>query len=59
MGTTCRIACLPGDGIGPEIVPERVRVLAAVAEGKGFALEFETFPWRAPARGTGVWHGDC
>jgi tartrate dehydrogenase/decarboxylase/D-malate dehydrogenase len=44
---TYRIACIPGDGIGPEIVPIGVEVLRAAAEGAGFALELETFPWGA------------
>jgi 3-isopropylmalate dehydrogenase len=39
--TTYRIAVLPGDGIGQEVVPEAVRVLRAVAEGAGLGLEFE------------------
>ena len=34
-----RIALLPGDGIGPEVVAEGVRVLAAVAERWGHAFE--------------------
>lgn len=36
-----RIAVLPGDGIGPEIVPQAVRVLEAVSLRFGFELEFE------------------
>ena len=28
------IACMPGDGIGPEIVREGVKVLNAVAESR-------------------------
>jgi 3-isopropylmalate dehydrogenase len=39
--TTYRIAVLPGDGIGEEVMPEAVRVLRAVAKGAGFGLEFE------------------
>jgi 3-isopropylmalate dehydrogenase len=31
MSTTYRVAVIPGDGIGPEVVAEGVRVLAAVA----------------------------
>lgn len=34
-----RIAVLPGDGIGPEIVPEAVKVLEAV--GKKYGVKFE------------------
>ncbi len=42
---TCRIALIPGDGIGREVVPEGVRVLDAV--GRRFDIEFEwqTYPW--------------
>ncbi|MGI9952752.1 3-isopropylmalate dehydrogenase [Moorellaceae bacterium AZ2] len=34
-----KIAVLPGDGIGPEIVPEAVKVLEAV--GKKYSVDFE------------------
>lgn len=40
-----RLAIIPGDGIGPEVVTEGVRVLQAVAERHGFALRCEWFPW--------------
>jgi 3-isopropylmalate dehydrogenase len=36
-----RIAVLPGDGIGPEVTREAVRVLQAVAKGTGVGLELE------------------
>lgn len=42
-----RIAVIPGDGIGPEIVPAGVNVLNAVAERFGFKLEYEEFPYGA------------
>jgi tartrate dehydrogenase/decarboxylase/D-malate dehydrogenase len=42
-----RIAAVPGDGIGPEIVPEGMAVLDTAAEAAGFGLEWETFPWGA------------
>ena len=35
-----KIAVLPGDGVGHEIIPEAVKVLQAVAKGR-FALELE------------------
>ena len=38
-----RIALIPGDGIGREVVPEAVRVLEAAA--KGLSLKFEQFEW--------------
>ena len=40
-----RIAVIPGDGIGKEVVPEGVRVLEAVGSRYGVAFEFEEFPW--------------
>jgi 3-isopropylmalate dehydrogenase len=39
--TTYRIAVLPGDGIGREVVPEAVRVLRAVGKRAGVSFEFE------------------
>jgi len=36
-----QIAWLPGDGIGPEVTREALRVLEAVASAHGFALEAE------------------
>jgi len=43
MARNYRIALLPGDGIGKEVVPQAVRVLQAAAEG--FSLTFESFEW--------------
>ncbi|MEQ3554490.1 tartrate dehydrogenase [Pseudonocardia nematodicida] len=40
---THRIAVIPGDGIGKEVVPEGVRVLEAAAERFGFGLEKTEF----------------
>jgi len=39
MSRQYKIAVLPGDGIGPEVMKEGVRVLEAVAAKFGFALE--------------------
>ncbi|MFH1375896.1 MAG: 3-isopropylmalate dehydrogenase [Patescibacteria group bacterium] len=39
-GKTYRIAVLPGDGIGPEVMEEAKKVLAAVSEK--FGIKFET-----------------
>jgi 3-isopropylmalate dehydrogenase len=39
--TTCKIAVLPGDGIGQEVVPEAVKILGRIAKGCGVAFEFE------------------
>jgi tartrate dehydrogenase/decarboxylase/D-malate dehydrogenase len=42
-----RIAVIPGDGIGNEVVPEGLRVLERLAEtsGGGLRFSFELFPW--------------
>jgi len=42
---THRIAVIPGDGIGKEVVPEGIRVLEAVARRFGFELAWTTFDW--------------
>ena len=40
-----RIALIPGDGIGREVVPEGVRVLEAVGRRFGIDLAFTEFDW--------------
>ena len=40
-----KIAVIPGDGIGREVVPEGIRVLDAAARRFGFALEWASFDW--------------
>ena len=41
-----KIACIPGDGIGKEVVPAGQAVLQALAEAqRGFRFEFSTFGW--------------
>ena len=42
-----RIAVIPGDGIGPEILPAGAKVLSAAAEEFGFQLQYEEFPYGA------------
>ncbi|MEO8523477.1 MAG: tartrate dehydrogenase [Caldimonas sp.] len=43
---TYRIATIPGDGIGKEVVPAGRELLEALAaSGSGFAFEFENFAW--------------
>ena len=42
-----RIAVIPGDGIGPEVAREGVKVLEALARAEGLALEFEWFDYGA------------
>lgn len=39
------IAVIPGDGIGREVVPEALRVLAAAASVHGFTLHLRHFDW--------------
>ncbi len=39
--TRYRIAVVPGDGIGPEVVAEALAVLGALAEPDGLAFEFQ------------------
>lgn len=44
--TIHKIAVIAGDGIGPEVIAEGVKVLNAVAEKDGsFAFDFTYFPW--------------
>ena len=43
MGANHRIAVIPGDGIGVEVVPEGVRVLNAAAAEFDFHLDYEEF----------------
>jgi isocitrate dehydrogenase len=38
-----KIAVIPGDGIGKEVVPEGVRVLEVAAREYGFKLQFDEF----------------
>ena len=46
MMETYRIAVIPGDGIGPEVLREGVKVLDAVAAlDGGFQFEWTWFPW--------------
>ena len=43
---TFSIASIPGDGIGPEVVAEGVKVLDAVSALDGsFAFDYTEFPW--------------
>ena len=45
MAKTYKIACLPGDGTGPEVIAEGVKVLKAAAKKFGFSMKFDTFDW--------------
>jgi 3-isopropylmalate dehydrogenase len=43
MGTKYKIAVIKGDGIGPEIVDEAIKVLDAVSVKQGFELSYEEY----------------
>lgn len=40
-----RIAVIPGDGIGKEIVPEGIRVIDSVGKKFGLSFDWHYFPW--------------
>ena len=40
-----RIAVIPGDGIGNEVVPEGIKVLEAVGRRFGLSFNWDTFGW--------------
>jgi len=40
-----RVAVIPGDGIGKEVVPEGMRVLEAAGARFGFEFDWDEFPW--------------
>lgn len=40
-----RIAVIPGDGIGKEVMPEGIRVLDAAGAKFGFEFQWDHFPW--------------
>src|SRR5438067_1322302 len=42
-----RIAVVPGDGIGPEVIDQGMRILEKLNEQRGLGLEFTRFNWSA------------
>jgi tartrate dehydrogenase/decarboxylase / D-malate dehydrogenase len=42
---TYRIASIPGDGIGNEVIPAGIEVLQKLCAAEGFGLEFAHFDW--------------
>jgi 3-isopropylmalate dehydrogenase len=42
-----RVAVIPGDGIGPEVISEAVRTIEVAQEIFGFELSLESFDWGA------------
>ena len=49
MVSKYRIAVIPGDGIGVEVMPEALRVLDAAAKRFDIALEYEHIDWASCA----------
>jgi 3-isopropylmalate dehydrogenase len=47
MGSSKKIAVVPGDGIGPEVVDAGMRLLTHVNESRSLGLEFVHFGWNA------------
>lgn len=47
MAKTYKIATIPGDGTGPEVVREGIKVVQAAASKGGFKLEFTEFDFGA------------
>jgi len=45
MTASYRIAAIPGDGIGTEVLPEGLRVVDAVAKRHGVRIAWEHKPW--------------
>lgn len=45
MASPLKIAVIPGDGIGKEVMPEGLRVVAAAAKRFNIALEFDHIDW--------------
>jgi tartrate dehydrogenase/decarboxylase/D-malate dehydrogenase len=45
MSDNIKIALIPGDGIGMEVMPEGVRVLEAAASKHGLSLDWQEFDW--------------
>ena len=57
--TRYRIAVIPGDGIGKEVMPEGVRAIDAAARKFGFELAFDHFDWDCERMArTGAWMPD-
>jgi 3-isopropylmalate dehydrogenase len=45
MSTTLKIAVIPGDGTGPEVTNEALKILNAIAPLEGFKYELTHFDW--------------
>lgn len=47
MSKTYRIACIPGDGIGPEVTRQARKALDVAANRFGFSLDWQDYPFGA------------
>jgi len=47
MSASKKIAVVPGDGIGPEVIEQGMRILERVNEARSLGLEFVHFGWNA------------
>ena len=47
MSKNYKIAVLPGDGTGPEVIAEAIKVLDAAGKKFGFSTEKKYFDWAA------------
>ena len=45
MSSSYRVAVIPGDGIGKEVVPEGIKVLEAISASCDISFEWEHFDW--------------
>ena len=45
MRATIKVAVIPGDGIGKEVIPEGMRVLEAAGNKHGINFEWQEFDW--------------
>ena len=50
-GKKRRIAVVPGDGIGPEVIEQALRLLSKLRDDRGLTLEWERLDWPSTA-----WH---
>src|SRR5258705_8599006 len=50
MPRNYRIAVIPGDGLGKEVVPEGLRVIEAAGRKFGIAFEWDEYPWSCEYR---------
>ena len=46
-----KIAVIPGDGIGPEVIGETIKILERSGEKFGFSFEWQKYPRSRPLPG--------